>query len=96
MADHQLHLEQDFFLNNNPQEEPFLPLPNLDNHPQIKNYDTNATHTQGSPPDPEAPSSSNRFYQEYRRIYSVSYNLQTEKERLAEVLNDLNERLQNL
>lgn len=90
MANHQLHIESEFFENGNHQELPYITLPQDEPHPQTKHYDSNATHLHTSPHNPDSANSSNRFYQEYRRIYSVSYNIQTEKQRLTHLLHDLN------
>jgi hypothetical protein len=93
MSEHQLHLEQDFFDNPNQQEFSYLPPTHDDPHPQNKSYPPHSAPPHATPQDLEPTAGSNRFYQEYRRIFSVAYNIQAEKERLADVLRDLNERI---
>jgi hypothetical protein len=84
MNNHNLHLE---FFDNHHAELPYLPL--AADEPPLRHFDGSSQPLHHS--DPLA--SSNKFYQEYRRIYSVSHHLHTEKQRLTQVLQELVDRI---
>lgn len=76
MSHKHLHLDQEFFENQPPTEINYLQLGQDEGS-------RNEYHHNG---EGDLPPGTNKFYQEYRRIYSVSHHLQGEKERLGQMI----------
>lgn len=77
MSNNQLHLEQDFFDNPNHPEISYLPLPQDDPNPPNRPYEQHPSNSHQPNQDADLSPTTNRFYQEFRRICTVAFNIQS-------------------